>query len=113
MNWEAYRTAQVEAGEVCRECGAYIVFSKGKPSLCIPCNTLHTDKGEVMHSQRARCPHCTHMFTIESGDSDIYGEGEHEVTCPKCEGEFTVQTAVSYSFTSPPLDAGSPQAGGG
>ena len=30
----------------------------------------------------------------------LYEEGEHEVSCPHCDGDFTVSTRVSYSFST-------------
>lgn len=109
VDWDAYHKAQVEAGEVCRECGAYIVFSKGKPSLCVACNMMHQDKGEVSHSKRARCPHCAHLFMVQCDDGEVYSDGEHELMCPECDADFTITTTVSYSFSSPALGAGLPQ----
>jgi hypothetical protein len=30
----------------------------------------------------------------------LYEEGEHEVTCPHCDEDFSVSTRVSYSFST-------------
>ena len=109
VDWDAYHKAQLEAGEVCRECGTYITFSKGKPSLCVSCNMLHQDRGQVSHEKRVRCPHCAHMFAPDEGDNGVYDEGEHSLDCPNCGGDFDIETHVSYCFSSPALDEGLPQ----
>ena len=48
-----------------------------------------------------RCPHCG--TECEIGRHEWwrpYEEGEHEVTCPFCDNDFTVSTRVSYSFST-------------
>lgn len=46
-----------------------------------------------------KCPHCGRECDISDNDWwRLYEEGEHEVECPHCEGDFTVSTSVSYSF---------------
>lgn len=48
-----------------------------------------------------KCPHCGHACGISENDWwDLYEEGEHEKECPACEGEFTITTQVSYSFST-------------
>ena len=48
-----------------------------------------------------KCPHCGHEHDIsESGWWKLYEEGEHEVTCNLCDGDFTVSTRVVYSFST-------------
>jgi hypothetical protein len=46
-----------------------------------------------------KCPHCGEVCNVSANEWwKLYEEGEHEVECPHCEGEFTVSTSVSYSF---------------
>lgn len=48
-----------------------------------------------------KCPHCGHVCKISDNEWwRLYEEGEHEVECPDCGGAFTVQTRVSYSFST-------------
>lgn len=48
-----------------------------------------------------KCPHCGHVCDIRDNEWwDLYEEGEHEKECPACEGEFTVSTRASYSFST-------------
>lgn len=50
-------------------------------------------------ADQPKCPHCGEVCRIGANDwYDLYEEGEHEVECPRCGGEFTVITSVSYSF---------------
>ena len=52
-----------------------------------------------------KCPHCGHDCDIsENGWWRLYDEGEHEVTCPSCNNEFTVGVRVSYSFSTDQQD---------
>lgn len=56
---------------------------------------------EFFGNKSPKCPHCG----TESDVSDnewwkLYEEGEHEVTCPSCDEDFTVSTSVSYSFST-------------
>ena len=43
-----------------------------------------------------RCPHCGSLCRVT--DKALYEEGEHEMSCLYCGGDFTVKTRVSYSF---------------
>ncbi|HWH74944.1 MAG TPA: hypothetical protein VNV16_11850 [Methylibium sp.] len=48
-----------------------------------------------------RCPHCGEECDVsENGWWGLYEEGEHEKTCPHCDGDFTISTHVSYSFNT-------------
>lgn len=45
------------------------------------------------------CPHCGHECDVSENDWwRLYDEGEHEVSCPHCNEDFTVNTRVSFSF---------------
>ena len=48
-----------------------------------------------------KCPHCGRVCDIsEEGWYRLYDEGEHEVSCPSCAGDFTVSTSVRHSFST-------------
>lgn len=48
-----------------------------------------------------KCPHCGEVCDVSDNEWwRLYEEGEHEVTCPHCDGDFTVSTSVSYSFST-------------
>lgn len=52
-------------------------------------------------NDQPRCPHCG--TTCDVSDNDwfrLYEEGEHDVSCPHCDGDFTVSTRVSFSFST-------------
>ena len=47
------------------------------------------------------CPHCgTECDVSDNGWWKLYEEGEHEVSCPSCDEDFTVSTRVSFSFST-------------
>lgn len=47
------------------------------------------------------CPHCGVCSTISENEWwKLYAEGEHEVTCPSCDEDFTVTTNVTFSFST-------------
>ena len=49
----------------------------------------------------AKCPHCGEVCDVGANDWwRLYEEGEHEVSCPHCDGDFSVSTRVSYSFST-------------
>jgi len=48
-----------------------------------------------------RCPHCGEVCDVaDNGWWKLYEEGEHDVTCPHCDEDFSVSTRVSYSFST-------------
>ena len=50
-----------------------------------------------------RCPDCGHLFSAEDyNDATIFTSGLHDALCPKCGGDFEIETAISYSWVSPP-----------
>lgn len=52
-------------------------------------------------NREPRCPHCGEECPVSDNDWwDLYEEGEHEVCCSHCDGDFTVSTRVSYSFST-------------
>lgn len=52
-------------------------------------------------NNQPRCPHCGEVCDVSDNEWwKLYEEGEHEVCCPHCDGDFTVSTRVSYSFST-------------
>lgn len=48
-----------------------------------------------------KCPHCGESISVSEHELwKLYEEGEHDVTCPFCDEDFTVSTSVSYSFST-------------
>ena len=106
IDWESYRAAEkienqieVNEGKRCSDCGRYIIFAKGYPSLCGDCKSLRRDSDSVTHNRFVRCPECRETMEPE----DIYEEGSHDIYCEHCDHEFTVITHISFSFKSPAL----------
>lgn len=113
-NWDAlhaaeaaYKRQRVADGTLCSRCGRYAnLLSSDVPGyerLCYDCKNLRDDADEVSSDNDVRCPECGHIqeAVADCDDSDRYAEGEHSVTCSECEHEYTIETQVSYSFTSP------------
>ena len=72
--------------------------------MCFECSELDRDKDKVSHSNLIRCPKCKHQENVSEGDQyDLFGDGEHDVTCGECGHEYEISTWVSYTFKSPPL----------
>ena len=105
-DWERYRAAQVAAGEMCYECGAYIFTLRNTGRrLCSQCQKIQSGAAEVAHDKFVVCPSCRHKWSPwDSGDYDLLREDEHDVTCPTCEKDFTVETMVSHTFRSKPKE---------
>ncbi len=56
---------------------------------------------EFWGNDNPKCPHCGQTIDINEHEKwDLYEEGEHETSCPDCDGDFTVSTMVSYSFST-------------
>ncbi len=56
---------------------------------------------EFWGADQPKCPHCGKECDISENDWwNLYEEGEHEVSCPYCDGDFTVMTRVSHSFST-------------
>ena len=52
-------------------------------------------------ADQPKCPHCGAICGV--GENDwwrLCEEGEHEVSCPHCDGDFSVTTRVSCSFNT-------------
>lgn len=97
---------QIDSGEQCRQCGAYIVHFKnpGRPCLCYACKQLAGDD-ECAHPSRLRCPRCRTTWDPWDGDDyELLSDGPHEVTCPDCDHTFEVTTRVAYTFTSAAIE---------
>jgi len=107
INWKRYDEAKVNAGEKCYICGSYISSFPNKSSgktLCYDCKNLETSTEKVIHDSLIRCPSCKNTWDIvDNSDYECYNEGEHDIVCPECNHEFTIETIVEYSFTSPEL----------
>lgn len=110
IDWNAYnaasevaRKADVDDGVYCYKCGMYIIFGRGSGrQLCQQCRGLY-ESCEVTHDKLIRCPACSDTIRPSDDHYDLYGDGEHQITCDECSHSFEVSTRVSYSFTSPAL----------
>lgn len=48
-----------------------------------------------------KCPHCGAECVVADHEWwKLYEEGEHEVSCPHCDEDFSVSTRVSYTFST-------------
>jgi uncharacterized Zn-finger protein len=60
-----------------------------------------SDDLELFRNKDPKCPHCGYVCRIADHEWwELYDDGDHEVTCPSCDREFTVETCVSYSFST-------------
>lgn len=60
---------------------------------------------EYWAASAPKCPHCGEVCSVSKNEWwKLYEEGEHEVTCPSCDGDFSVRTSVSYSFSTDEQD---------
>ncbi len=107
IDWEKYRKAQLDNGEICSKCSSYIVWrSTDGPSLCYECKQINKDLEEFSHSRFIICPFCKKSVDPSEIDhpSVAYEDGHHAFTCLDCEKEFEVETSVSFYYTSRKLD---------
>lgn len=104
-DWQGYRKAQLDSGERCRLCDDIIVFGpRGAPRLCVSCQDL-AEPEEMYHEKFIRCPKCGHHWEPYSCEEpELFGDGEHEVSCSQCGHEFEVSTEVSFCFYSPAME---------
>ena len=102
LDWKALAAARIANGENCSQCNRIIVGERrGLRQLCGQCRNI-AEPGELRHSSIFRCPSCRHTSTPERAELyELYDDGEHEITCDRCDHTFSVETHVSYTFTSP------------
>lgn len=56
---------------------------------------------EFFACDEPKCPHCGQECSVSENEWwNLYEEGEHEVTCPSCDEDFSVSTRVRYSFST-------------
>lgn len=46
------------------------------------------------------CPWCAEMIEGGCEDHEFYEDGTHIYRCPECNKEFTLETSVSYSYST-------------
>lgn len=109
-NWPEYLKAQLKNGEVCTKCRTVLYPPTGSERMCSSCADLYSDTGEVSHDDYIRCPSCGGIETVDF-ESGVYDPGENKAYCPECGYEYTVQTEITFTFTSPPRIS-STEAGG-
>lgn len=104
VDWNAYRKAEIAAGQRCRKCGRFILFGKGEPTKCSNCRDMDESTDEVCSDHSVRCPKCRHQMDISRCELyDLYEEGDHDVSCQECDHDFEVVTVVNHTFKSPAL----------
>lgn len=109
-DWKKYQDLQRQElaerkakGEICQltDCNRFIIYAKGHPQTCSECRSLDNPE-ELNHDSEVRCPKCGYHWSVWEGeDSELFAEGDHEVTCHKCDHEFEIVTSISYDFQSP------------
>lgn len=120
IDWAAFRQAEIEAGERCWQCHAYIISifdrTNDVPAIrrfCEPCRRLRDDTGDVDHESRIRCPHCRLSAPVAWDQAraysceGLYRDGETELRCVHCGEVFTVQVHVRYEYLSQSLKSAS------
>jgi len=102
-DWKAYKEYEINTGERCFECDAFIGRGQGFRRMCYSC--IHKeDKDEWDDDTRIRCPKCKNTEDVFDGDSyDLLSEDTHSVTCNECGYKFDITTSISYIFKSPEL----------
>lgn len=51
--------------------------------------------------KNAICPNCNRPIDIPGDEMfRLYEEGEHDITCPSCNTDFSVSTTVSHTFST-------------
>jgi transposase-like protein len=59
------------------------------------------DPTAFWHNEQPKCPHCGETFDVSENECwRLYEEGEHDIECNSCGLEFTVQTHVSFSYST-------------
>lgn len=59
------------------------------------------DRLDFYGNRHPKCPHCGETCNVNEHEWwKLYEEGEHEVTCPHCDHDFTVSTSISYWFST-------------
>ena len=113
VDWVAYHKHKVAIGDECMTCGTYMLnlnlFGNKRepgPQDCADCRDIKGSGDEVTHDNFVRCPKCQHHWNPgECDDYKFYEGGEHDAWCGECDHQFTIETHVRHTFTSPALIA--------
>lgn len=106
IDWKAWDANRVANGVLCYRCErtASFLTTPGHRKLCAACEQMD-GPDEAESDDFIRCPKCGHQENISHWDGDYgdekYTEGEHEVRCSECDHGYTIETHISYSYTSP------------
>jgi len=104
IDWDSYKTAQKNNGEICQKCNAYQFPAQGHLAICFDCVSIATDRDEVTHNHLARCPVCRETWRPEEmWLTECTSDSSRDLYCPTCNHEFTVEVHIVSSLTSPPL----------
>jgi len=61
------------------------------------------NESDYWREPQPKCPHCDHVCRVSDNEWwDLYdtNEGSHEVSCPHCEKDFTVNVTCEFSFST-------------
>lgn len=98
------------AEKICERCGkpfnAYLY-----ETMCYKCcveKNLEDVKESILSGETTStdcedeviCPWCGEVIEGDCETREFYEDGTHVFTCPECEKEFTLETSVSYSYST-------------
>lgn len=56
---------------------------------------------DFSYRDEPKCPHCGTGYNICDNETwRLYEEGEHDVTCPSCDMDFSVSTHITHAFST-------------
>lgn len=65
------------------------------------CEELNkSDKWDFRCNKFPKCPHCGYEYEDFCDNYYILEDGDHEMNCYDCGYQFTVNTSVSYTFST-------------
>lgn len=64
-------------------------------------NAHRENRLDYMCNQAPKCPHCDSEIDVSGNELyQLYEDGEHEITCPKCDKQFLVVSQQYWMFST-------------
>ena len=96
--------------KLCKKCGKESTLLSWETE-CYSCRqkayqdsvTEQIASGEIAGAESESdiyCPYCGHFMESYADNHHLFEAGDHNYDCDKCEKEFTIETEVSFAFST-------------
>lgn len=117
LKWRVLKKTIMREKDICVSCGRHrselseIPWSHnlGNGELGIKCKDCHRSEiaerkasfsGDTEYTDDIICPFCGEKHEQDSETRAFYEDGSHDFDCGYCNEKFTVETSISYSYST-------------